>query len=1003
MVGKLKRTDGTPPPAWGGITAELAADGFVDAVEVGRGGAGIVYRCYQTSLARSVAIKVMATDLDKDSRERFLREGYAMGGLSGHPNIVNILQVGVTESNRPYIVMPYHAAGSLAHWIRRVGRIAWPDVLRIGVKLCGALETAHRAGTLHRDIKPANVLVNDYGEPQLSDFGIARIAGGYETATGFFTGTIAYTAPEVLTGNPPTSASDVYSIGATMYALIAGTAAHERHTGEDLIAHYLRISSTPVPDMRPEGIPAGVCAAIEKAMSLDPANRQKSAEEFGHELQLAQRRNGLIPDSMALSETNSEPAPEPSQTVGTAAMQFAGTIGEIYESKATSDSPGGPSGPTPPTPPPGHSRAPWPIPQPSDMPTSITRPKRNFRPLLFAAAAAVVAVLLVVGGVFFVSTFTKRDTGECVARPSQPTAEKQADWQPITNARVAREAVATTEVDGTIWIFGGLGGDNRVSGRHEGYDPAIDNWKGGDDLPVPVQRAMAVTYQGNPVVLGGWRAEGTNNQVATDRVWRVVNSRWVELPPLLQPRAAAAAAVVGDRIIVTGGVGANGRLLTTTEIFDGTSWTLGTEMPTTRQMLSATSDGKVMYAIGGTDGTSDLTTVEAYDPAANTWTTLPELTEARSDGGVAFADGRLVAVGGESDGQVLRGVAALDLATRTWSDLPDMDTPRHGMAVAAVGKTVYAIGGATGVGDSEVTSSAEALKLAARKPQPASPWRSLPDAPTARLMMASTVLDDQIWIAGGMSHGTTLDTVQSYDPQTGTWQTQPSLPIPLHHATAATYRGEVVVIGGAEDDLAEGSNKVFALRDGEWVELPSLEHARTAAAAAVVGDKLVVVGGQNDKQLVAQTEVFDGESWQEAADLPTPREHLAAVSDGVYVYTVGGRFLSADKNSAAFERFDPESGTWDKLVDMPSPRGSYGAAYIDGRIVAVGGEEPTRVLATVEMYDIADGKWTVLTPMQTPRHGEVVAAVGSTVYSIGGADRPTHEGPVSTVEALDFS
>ena len=87
-----------------------------------------------------------------------------------------------------------------------------------------------------------------------------------------------------------------------------------------------------------------------------------------------------------------------------------------------------------------------------------------------------------------------------------------------------------------------------------------------------------------------------------------------------------------------------------------------------------------------------------------------------------------------------------------------------------------------------------------------------------------------------------------------------------------------------------------------------------AAAAAVVDDKLVVVGGQNDKQLVAQTEVFDGQSWKQAADLPTPREHLAAVSDGVYVYTVGGRFLSADENSAAFERFDPESGKWEKLV-----------------------------------------------------------------------------------------
>src|SRR5262245_51018242 len=194
----------------GAIAAELAAAGFEDAIEVGRGGAGVVYRCYQKSLGRSVAIKVLASDLDEDDRERFLREGYAMGGLSGHPNIVNILQVGVTEGNRPYIVMPYHAADSLAQRLRRVGRIAWPDALRIGVKLCGALATAHREGTLHRDIKPGNVLVNNYGEPQLSDFGIARIVGGYETATGFFTGTIAYTAPEVLAGGSPTVASDVY-------------------------------------------------------------------------------------------------------------------------------------------------------------------------------------------------------------------------------------------------------------------------------------------------------------------------------------------------------------------------------------------------------------------------------------------------------------------------------------------------------------------------------------------------------------------------------------------------------------------------------------------------------------------------------------------------------------------------------------------------------------------------------------------------------------------------
>jgi N-acetylneuraminic acid mutarotase len=169
-----------------------------------------------------------------------------------------------------------------------------------------------------------------------------------------------------------------------------------------------------------------------------------------------------------------------------------------------------------------------------------------------------------------------------------------------------------------------------------------------------------------------------------------------------------------------------------------------------------------------------------------------------------------------------------------------------------------------------------------------------------------------------------------------------------------------------------------------------------------VGDKLVAVGGQNAKQLVPQTEVFDGSSWKDAADMPTPREHLAAVSDGTYVYTVGGRFLSSDKNSSALERFDPQSGQWTKLVGMPTPRGSFGATYIDGRILAVGGEEPTRVLNVIEMYDISEGKWSTLTPMPTPRHAEVVATVGNTVYVIGGANRPTHEGPIATVEALDF-
>ncbi|ARG70452.1 hypothetical protein B1T47_16890, partial [Mycobacterium kansasii] len=122
-------------------------------------------------------------------------------------------------------------------------------------------------------------------------------------------------------------------------------------------------------------------------------------------------------------------------------------------------------------------------------------------------------------------------------------------------------------------------------------------------------------------------------------------------------------------------------------------------IPTQRQLLAAASDGKLVYAVGGNDTKSDLATVEAYDPAAKTWTAVADLAQPRSDLSVAITDGRLVAVGGMSAGQVLKSVAVLDLMTRTWAGLPDMETARHGMAVDAVEKAVYAIGGSTGAGD----------------------------------------------------------------------------------------------------------------------------------------------------------------------------------------------------------------------------------------------------------------------------------------------------------------
>ena len=252
-----------------GIAAEVVAAGFEDPDEIGRGGFGVVYRCTQRALDRTVAVKVLTTDLEPDNVERFVREQVAMGQLSGHPHIVNIFQVGTTATGRPYIVMQYHPHGSLEAKIHDTGPVDWRDALHVGVKVAGALETAHRRGTLHRDVKPANILLTDYGEPQLTDFGIARISGGFETADGLITGSPAYTAPEILHGQPPEVTSDVYSLASTLFCAGTGHAVFERREGEQLVAQFLRITKHPMPNLRDSGLPADLCAVIEQAMSRD--------------------------------------------------------------------------------------------------------------------------------------------------------------------------------------------------------------------------------------------------------------------------------------------------------------------------------------------------------------------------------------------------------------------------------------------------------------------------------------------------------------------------------------------------------------------------------------------------------------------------------------------------------------------------------------------------------------------------------------------------------------
>jgi serine/threonine-protein kinase PknK len=299
-IGAMTAAEPAAPQELGTIAAELQEAGFEDAEEVGRGGFGAVYKCRQPHLERVVAVKVLSSDLSNENRERFLREEHAMGRLSGHPNIVDILQVDITDTGRPFIVMPFHSRGSFDSVLQRRGPLAWDEAVRIGIKLAGAVESAHWVGILHRDIKPGNILLTAYDEPQLTDFGIARVRGSFETSQGLIAGSPAFMAPELLKGEQPTELSDVYGLAATLFSLITGHAAIERRAGEKVVAQFVRMTSQPLTGAGRFDLPADLSAAIEAAMSHEKSERPRSAAEFGVMLQQIGTKHGLPPDKMAL-------------------------------------------------------------------------------------------------------------------------------------------------------------------------------------------------------------------------------------------------------------------------------------------------------------------------------------------------------------------------------------------------------------------------------------------------------------------------------------------------------------------------------------------------------------------------------------------------------------------------------------------------------------------------------------------------------------------------------
>jgi serine/threonine protein kinase len=267
------------PVPFGGGAIPQSFGGFEILGEIARGGMGVVYKARQTSLGRLVALKLIQGEgLTSDTAvRRFLQEARAAAALD-HPNIVPIYECG-QELNQPYYAMAFIDGRSLTALVRERGTLPSDEAIRLLLPVIEAVESAHRNGIIHRDLKPDNILIDSTGRPRITDFGLAKVAGGETdmTRTGNILGTPKYMSPEQAQGcadiGPP---CDVYALGGILYFMLTGQPPFEGNSLSQVVLNVVT-AKPPSPRKLNPSVSKELADVCVRCLAKAPEDRYPSA------------------------------------------------------------------------------------------------------------------------------------------------------------------------------------------------------------------------------------------------------------------------------------------------------------------------------------------------------------------------------------------------------------------------------------------------------------------------------------------------------------------------------------------------------------------------------------------------------------------------------------------------------------------------------------------------------------------------------------------------------